>query len=145
MEEETDLLGESLVEGKRRVSFRNPRLRMALVTNVRTIDFATILCMYIQSEFEKVQYSVTTPHLSDHNLVARVQAAVAGRVWECNTSPCDFERTRGPNVRAGIEYSRNWDSEGYLGIIRSCIPDQCFHGAYLTGPHFVHGFCLLNP
>lgn len=45
-EMQTHFFSESLVEGERREFLRDPRLGMAFVAGVHTIDFATILKVY---------------------------------------------------------------------------------------------------
>lgn len=35
-------------------------------------------------------------------------------IRDCDISPCNFERARGPSQRAGIKYGRDRDTGGYL-------------------------------
>ena len=47
-----------------------------------------------------------------------MQVTMVRRIRECDTTPRNFERARGPAQRTGIEDGRNRDSGGYLWDVK---------------------------
>ena len=83
-------------------------------------------------------------YFGNFNLVARVQVVVTGLVWECDTSPGKYERTRGPSEGARIEDCRNRDSRGYLRCREVLLRNSYSSETNFIQPLVVGGFRLLN-